>query len=125
MYMNHAVLMVDDDEIDQIIAKVTLNEYDDNMTLCHAYDGEEALNILSQLDHEPDLILLDLHMPGMDGLDFLDKYAKTTDKPTPVIILTASHQYADKERALAYPFVKQHIVKPINTSDYASLFQIL
>ena len=51
-----------------------------------AADGTEALEIIRTW--QPDLILLDLYMPGMDGREFLRTYRQTTENQAPVILLT-------------------------------------
>lgn len=89
------VLLADDEErFSQSLAKVLRNR---NMEVCIAYDGESAIRFLSH--EECDVILLDLRMPGMDGLATLQEIRRI--KPlTPVILLTGSIDMARVSSAL-------------------------
>ncbi len=59
-----------------------------------AYDGETALDMIRE--EEPDVMILDLKMPGIDGIEVL-KRVKQTNPPIEVIILTGQGSEADKE----------------------------
>lgn len=91
------VLYVEDDSTDVDIVKATLSDIPDNcLRLSVTEDGEEALRYLDKLDEysnakSPDLILLDLNLPKVDGKEVL-KAVKASDrlKHIPVIILTTS-----------------------------------
>jgi CheY-like chemotaxis protein len=79
------VLIVEDDEI--LLRALYLVLHDDNYTIATASDGDTALKMVERM--KPDLILLDLLLPKMDGFDFL-RYAKAnpTIKDIPVIVLS-------------------------------------
>ena len=112
-----SILIVDDNESDHVIAEVAIDEYDSSIKIHKAYDGREALNLLADLESPPDIILLDINMPGMDGHDFLVEYAKTNQLSSVVAMLTTSDQESDRERCMAYSCVKEYIVKPLEASD--------
>jgi putative two-component system response regulator len=82
------ILVVDDDRMNLKMAEHILKQ---NYEVLCVTSGEEALEILAQ--ERMDLILLDLHMPGMDGLEVFEKI-KASDrmKDTPVIFLTADSE---------------------------------
>ncbi len=89
------ILVVDDSGIARDIVKKILGtgyEYD------KAANGEEALVKIK--DTFPDLILLDLLMPGMDGFEVLEKLQKTGNS-IPVLLLSADIQKSTREKALA------------------------
>ena len=65
--------------------------------VCTAADGEEALETFERLAEKPDLIVLDLMMPGLDGLEVLEKLRQKS--AVPVIMLTAKDAAADKMTA--------------------------
>ena len=83
--------------------------------------GEDALNHLKPLMQEdssdafPDVILLDLNMPIMDGWQFLDEFIKveTTRKIT-IYIVSSSIDPADFEKSQKYSQVKNFVIKPIS-----------
>ena len=81
-----------------------------------ATDGESALQLLQT--SRPDLILLDLHLPGMDGLQVFQKIkADPRLSATPVIALTASAMRDEEERIRAVGFT-DYIAKPIDTKRF-------
>jgi two-component system chemotaxis response regulator CheY len=60
-----------------------------------ANSGEEALNVLKENFHEAILILSDINMPGMNGLQLLEKIRKSYEKPPPVVMMITA--YGDDE----------------------------
>jgi two-component system response regulator (stage 0 sporulation protein F) len=76
------ILIVDDEKIIRDMLSRALKKY----TVSIAQSGEEALGMLAQI--KPGLVLLDLKMPGIDGIETL-KRIKEFDRAIPVIILTA------------------------------------
>lgn len=81
------VILIVDDQVDLVeILKVHLEEkgYD----VVAALDGEAALKIISQ-DTMPDLILLDMNMPIMNGWDFAHKFYDDYGRASPIVIMTA------------------------------------
>lgn len=88
-----------------------------------AKDGVEALASARQT--RPDLIILDLHMPGLDGFGVLEELRRDRDfADTPVMALTASAMMGDKERAMSLGFTG-YITKPIRLADLRSEVQRL
>lgn len=88
-----------------------------------AGDGIEALRL--SREQRPDLIVLDLHMPGLDGFEVLEKLkADQTFRDTPIVALTASAMAGDRERAFAAGFTT-YIAKPINLGALRSELQRL
>jgi AmiR/NasT family two-component response regulator len=73
-----------------------------------AADGELALTLIT--DHKPDLAILDIKMPGLDGLTVAERLAQ--ESPLPVVILTAYSQQALVERAVGAS-VTGYLVKPV------------
>lgn len=86
----HLVLIVDDELVNREILKLVLEEEYDTIT---AADGETALSLIRQYAANLSLILLDLLMPGMHGLEVLRAIQDDPDmKHIPVIVLTADQQ---------------------------------
>lgn len=118
------ILMVDDSEIDlKINTKiVSLNRLSEEVTTC--ISAEEGLNYLrSNLPNAnllPDLILLDIQMPDMDGFGFLEEYqqlpAEFRESCT-VIILSSTLDFGDIIRAEANQHVKKLLRKPLNAQE--------
>ncbi len=114
-----SILIIEDDEGNRFLMKIMIQKHDANIEVTQAYDGGEALDLIRSLDKKPDIIFLDLSMPGMGGHEFLHKYAKTTENQdrSSIVIMSSSDQAKDKERALAYDFILDYLVKPIAQED--------
>lgn len=94
--MKKKILVVEDEQMLAKIIGMKLEE--EQYEVIHAYDGEEAYNILTQPE-VPDLVLLDVLLPKMSGFDVLEKL-KAGGKPLPKIIVFSNFaQKADVERA--------------------------
>ena len=119
------VLMVDDNQSDHIISKVAVEAYDSSIAMHSVYDGQEALDLLATLESPPEVIFLDINMPGMDGHEFLVEYEKRRENSSVVVMLTTSDQASDKERCLAYSFVKEYIMKPLESNDLEVVSKLL
>lgn len=104
------VLIVDDDEnIAELISLYLEKEQYDTET---ASDGEEALKLIEV--YNPDLILLDIMLPGMDGYEVCQQIRKTRD--TPVIMLSAKGEVFDKVLGLKMG-ADDYIVKPFDSNE--------
>src|SRR4051812_41091215 len=79
------ILVVEDDLGIQAFLEMAL--VDEGFDVSLASNGRAALELMTSL--EPDLILLDMWMPGMDGHTFLEHYRRLPGKNTPIIIMTA------------------------------------
>ena len=90
------LLIVEDEK--QICDMVAKSLYDSGYEVDTCYDGEEALECI--LSEEYDLIVLDLNLPGMDGMEIL-KELRQKNEETKVIILSARGQIADTLEVLA------------------------
>ncbi|GAB5563735.1 MAG: response regulator [Winogradskyella sp.] len=90
------VLLIEDDMIEVMKLNRAKNSLNLNHNIIEANNGEEALNILEDRDNLPDIILLDLNMPKISGIEFL-KILKADDtlKYLPTIILTTSSNERD------------------------------
>lgn len=115
----HTILLVEDDELDIISVERSLKKIESDYTLQTAYNGIEALNILrdSAFDALPDVILLDLNMPKMNGIEFLRTLrADKNLKDVRVFVMTTSSESSD--RGLAEELgISGYIIKPLNYTD--------
>jgi DNA-binding response OmpR family regulator len=93
------ILLVEDDKNVQRLLKEELN--DDGYFISVASNGKEALSILNKKDNiRPDLIILDLRMPKMDGFETMGHILKSRQE-TPVIIHTAYSSYKNDVMVMA------------------------
>lgn len=118
------ILLVEDDNLDVIDMQRTL----DKMSILHktrvARNGEEALEILRHLngnDAMPDIVLLDINMPKMNGIEFLHEVRKNESwKDLKVFIITTSDERVDRE-ATKKLGVSGYIVKPLKLNNPSSM----
>ncbi|MBZ5672830.1 MAG: response regulator [Acidobacteriia bacterium] len=103
------VLVADDKDTGRELVRTVLEKA--GHEVFEASDGEAA--VVEALRIQPDLIILDIHMPGLDGFGVIEKLRREAAfLHTPIIALTASAMMGDRERAMAAGFTG-YITKPI------------
>ena len=120
------LLLVEDNRTNQFIAKTILEQA--GFVLEIASDGEEGYRYFEAHQDEIDLILMDLHMPVMDGYE-TTKQIRTLDradaKTIPILAMTADAFDEDVQKCLAYG-MNGHIAKPIAPALlYQALAEVL
>jgi len=114
------VLFIDDDTIEVMKFKRTISKLNLNHTVVEAGNGEEALEILEDKDQLPDIILLDLNMPKMNGLEFLSILkANEILRYIPIIVLSTSRNYNDILEGYKHG-VAGYMLKPLKYEDYVA-----
>ena len=105
------VLVVDDNGINRRVARSFISHY--GMEVAEASDGNEALALLARQAF--DLVLMDVHMPGLDGVEAFRRLRKLPgpNQDVPVIALTADSMRGDREKFLARGF-NGYVSKPID-----------
>lgn len=116
------VLVIDDDtSIRQVIAYALADE---GYQVDEASDGEAALDLVER--QHPDIILLDMKMPGMDGWQFARLYRERYGHQAPIIVLTAAQDAAqrgwdvDAESYVSKPFELEVLVASVTAISKAS-----
>ena len=118
------ILIVDDDDADQFLAKYCIEQYDPAIDVWQAYDGQEALDMIDAAEKHPDLIILDINMPGMNGFEFLETFCPQCNHSIVVTMLSSSSQEKDKDRSFQYPCVKEYFLKPLSVAHLEQLSAI-
>lgn len=119
-------LIIDDNEAEHFLYRYTLESFDSNFKINAAYDGKQALDMLDSSNDMPDVIFLDINMPGMSGFEFLDIYeSKNYESSPPVIMLTSSFHEKEKEKSENYKSVKLYISKPIKEVDIKKVAELI
>jgi CheY-like chemotaxis protein len=104
------VLVADDKDTGRELVRTVLEK--SGHQVFEAGDGETAVAEARRV--QPDLIILDIHMPGLDGFEVIEKLRREDSfTATPIIALTASAMMGDRERAMAAGFTG-YITKPIS-----------
>ena len=94
------ICLIDDDPDHVLIITRAIRELGEESTVHAASDGDEAMEWLRSAEPLPDLILLDINMPGMSGFDVLEAVkADSRLKTVPVVMLTSSDASTDIARA--------------------------
>ena len=124
MNCKQTILLIEDDEVDIKSVKRAFKELRITNPISVAHNGEEALKYLkNKRNTKPGIILLDLRMPRMDGIEFL-KIMKNDDelKITPVVVLTTSKEDADKTKSFNLG-VAGYMMKPVNYKNFVEVIR--
>jgi CheY-like chemotaxis protein len=114
------ILLVEDNEIDQYINQVIIERVGLAQNIIQCENGVQALDLVRKI--YPDLILLDISMPVMDGLEFLQALREEELQETPVVILSCSNNKWDIEQVAQYN-VKYYLVKPLTEEKLAKMIE--
>ena len=111
--MKEKILIVEDNPLNMRLLKMVLRA--ENYTLLMATDGEEALDMAMR--EQPDLIIMDIQLPKMNGLEVTRKLRETPAfSHTPIIAITAYAMKGDRERIIESG-CDAYLSKPINTRE--------
>ena len=109
------ILLVEDSPADALMVREAVSIAPVKADLQIARDGEQAFQLLNDFHFEPDIVFMDLGVPGLDGFEFLRCVRARRD--TPVIVLSGSVDPADVERALKMG-AREYIVKPCQVNEF-------
>lgn len=116
--MAHQVIVIDDNELDLFYAQIMLERFETGVDVKTFDSARGALQAITTGQLQPQLILLDINMPGMDGFDFLQAYhdwgRDAGHVCAPVVMLTSSPDAPDRDKAFSFAEVRDYIVKPLD-----------
>jgi len=121
------ILIVEDDPKDVELTLTALDEYNLANEVVVTHDGQEALDYLhcrgkfaSRSDGNPAVLLLDLKLPKVDGLEVLQRIKSEEKlKAIPVVVLTSSHE--EKDMVASYRMgVNAYVVKPVDFHEFVN-----
>lgn len=125
------IMLVEDDEIDIKNVQRAFSKNNIANPLVIAHDGQEAIDMLrgtngfSKVNPTPKIILLDINMPRMNGLEFLKELRSDPEhKSISVFVMTTSNDEKDKIGAYNYN-VAGYILKPVNFEVFLNAISIL
>ncbi len=97
-------------------------------TLIEFHDGRQAIDFMvsksDQPSELPELVLLDINMPNLNGWQFLDELRKvnvSSYRPT-IYIVSSSNDPEDIDTAASYPEIKGYLTKPLQMAEIKALF---
>jgi CheY-like chemotaxis protein len=112
------ILLIEDDAIEIMKFHRVLKTMDFNHRVVEAGNGEEALLILKEKEIIPDVIILDLNMPRINGIEFLRILKEDAVlKYIPAIVLTTSNNYKDVMECYRIG-IAGYLLKPLKYEDY-------
>lgn len=139
MKVVRSLWIVDDNPADRLLARLALEENGCFEQISEVADGEAALALFenfersrgaSTVERLPNLILLDINMPRMDGFELLDRLEQWSasagfplDEMPGVLMLTSSDDDRERKRAAACEFVRGFLTKPASAEDIARIPQ--
>ena len=119
------ILLIEDDAIEVMKFKRVLSNLRLNHSIVEANNGEEALKILNIKDQMPNIILLDLNMPKIDGIEFLSNLKKKDKlRHIPAVVLTTSNNIKDLKKCYEIG-IAGYILKPLKYEDYITKIESL
>lgn len=124
------ILAIEDSDSDVYLLQRVLDESPGPKEIIRARDGEQAISLIRELadsgsEELPDLIVIDLNMPRVDGFEVLEQIvAQRAFRAVPVIVVTSSQQEADRKLAMASG-ADAYFVKPSEFSRYKELPKIM
>ena len=109
------VLLVDDDEGFNFLNRLVFNDNQIDCDVHEAMNGKAAMDYLEKSQQCPDVILLDINMPIMDGFEFLERFEKYNKCSHNIYVLTSSGREEDKIKSMANKVVKGFFNKPLTS----------
>ncbi len=120
------ILLVEDDDVDAMTVRRTMRELGAPNPLDRAIDGERALEFLRDpANPRPGLILLDLNMPRMNGIEFVAELKRDPLlRMIPVVVLTTSSEEGDRIAAFSNS-VAGYMVKPVDYPQFVAVMSLI
>lgn len=124
------VLLAEDNETDVELTRLAFEQGKYPVQLHVAVDGEDCLAFLEKQGRytdapTPDIVLLDLHMPRMNGLEVLERLSRPATAPqVPIIVLTTSD--SDRDIDAAYRLrCNGYVIKPVGFANFLEVIRVL
>ena len=121
---NKPILLVEDDQVDMMTVVRALKEIHVTNPVVHLENGEDALNYLrNEKSEKPCLILLNLNMPIMNGIEFLQAVKDDEQlRRVPIVVLTTSVEQQDKLNSFHFG-VAGYMAKPVNYQQFVEVMR--
>lgn len=129
---NKVICIIDDDPIYQLLINKIITMSETDYDVISFKNGKEALDRF-KLDIEndkslPEIILLDIEMPIMDGWDFMaeiDKSLSQKNDKTAIYIVSSSIAHEDKEKAKTFPEILGYFSKPMDSNKILEITKVI
>ena len=112
------ILVVDDERDVQVLFEQRFRKEikSGEMELVFAFSGEEALEYMQANEHEAVLILSDINMPGMSGLELLQHIKEKYEKPPPIVMMITAYGDAENYNTAMRLGADDFLTKPVDFS---------
>jgi len=120
------IMLVEDNKGDAVLAKEALIFNKSDTALIHVFNGDEVFEYLNKIENQrPDLVLLDLNLPGMNGLEILQILKKDLEtERIPVIVFSTSNSENDIKMCMESK-ADDYITKPLDLVEFFDVFKKL
>ncbi|MDX2301579.1 MAG: response regulator [Microscillaceae bacterium] len=118
------IMLIDDDPINNLIIRKELTRFNPHIGLIVFESPTEALKYLTQEASKPNLILLDINMPEMNGWEFLDEFEKLSLNIN-LAMLTSSIAKIDHKKSQDYSSVKDYFIKPLDKDKIQKIYTLV
>lgn len=122
------VLCIDDDDEYNFLTQEAFDDVGFEGSLVFKTYADEALDYLASLDEFPDVILLDINLPTMNGWEFLDAYEARgyhQSRATLIFMHSSSVYEEDRARSMGYQQVRGFIDKPITIEGIHNIYKVM
>ena len=121
-----SILVIDDSEADQFIFWHICRNKLPEIKIFQAFDGEEALHLLDEFEAFPELILVDINMPRMNGFEFIAEFEKKYNANiSKIIVFSSSNRKEDNRKAKEFSNVIYYLEKPLNDESIEKIKSFL
>lgn len=116
-------MIVDDDDTSNYITELLIKSLNQKADVYMLSNGKEAIDFFATTVDPPELVLLDINMPLINGFEFLDYYnTKGWNGRTKFAVYSTSSRDEDKEKSMKYNHVIDYIEKPLTADKLTNLF---
>ncbi|MCF7861690.1 response regulator [Candidatus Woesearchaeota archaeon] len=113
------IMVVEDSSLMISVLKNFIHKYDNHIEVLDAHGGQESIDIYSR--EKPDLVFMDIKMPGMDGLSAMEKIL-ANDPDAKIVLCTSLKESIHQEKAIELG-AKGYIMKPFTKQDIFDAIQ--
>jgi CheY-like chemotaxis protein len=126
----NCIMLVDDNKVDNFFHQRVIRKYSDAITIITKESGQEALDYLTALQANPlpDIIFLDINMPGMNGWEFIEHYKKLDHEiyhSIIIVMLTTSGNPDEEQFAITNKMISELRTKPLTVEILQQIIEEL